>query len=217
MLTFVAVFAMVLAYLALVTGYLALRTLARLRASTAVLAKMNADGEHRNLVEITEEQVRITAAVAADLEQVRTELQVHRGTLESAVQAGRQQISTALHQSAARLDEYRGEIDAALAYALRNVALVRYDAFDDMAGRMSFSAALLDDNGDGLTLTSIAGRTDTRVYAKGIQGGRSDHELSPEEDQAISAAIRSHTERLNAERAAAAARRRGERSERRAS
>jgi hypothetical protein len=217
MLTFVAVFAMVLAYLALVTGYLALRTLARLRASTAVLAKMNADGQQRNLVEITEEQVRITAAVAADLEQVRSELQVHRGTLESAVQAGRQQINTALQQSATRLDEYRGDVDSALAYAVRNVALVRYDAFDDMAGRMSFSVALLDDNGDGLTMTSIAGRTDTRVYAKGIQGGRSDHELSPEEDQAITAAIRSHTERLSAERAAAAARRRSERGERRAS
>jgi hypothetical protein len=182
-----------------------------------VLAKMNADGQQRNLVEITEEQVRITAAVAADLEQVRSELQVHRGTLESAVQAGRQQINTALQQSATRLDEYRGDVDSALAYAVRNVALVRYDAFDDMAGRMSFSVALLDDNGDGLTMTSIAGRTDTRVYAKGIQGGRSDHELSPEEDQAITAAIRSHTERLSAERAAAAARRRSERGERRAS
>ena len=215
MLTFVAVFAMVLAYLALVTGYLALRTLARLRASTVVLAKAAVDGHHRNLLDITEEQIRTTAAVAAKLEQVRTELQTHRGTLDAAVQAGRQQIQTALYQSATRLDDYRGEIDAALAHAVRNVALVRYDAFDDLAGRMSFSLALLDDNGDGLTLTSIAGRDDTRVYAKGIRGARSDHELSPEEDQAITAAIRNGSERATAERNAAQARQR--RQERRAS
>lgn len=215
MLTFVAVFAMVLAYLALVTGYLALRTLARLRASTVVLAKAAVDGHHRNLIDITEEQIRTTAAVAAELEQVRTELQTHRVTLDTAVQAGRHQIQTALYQSATRLDDYRGEIDAALAHAVRNVALVRYDAFDDMAGRLSFSLALLDDNGDGLTLTSIAGRDDTRVYAKGIRGARSDHELSPEEDQAITAAVRNGSERATAERNATQARQR--RQERRAS
>jgi hypothetical protein len=207
MATYVAVFAMVLAYLALVTAYLALRTLARLRASTVVLAKVSTDGQRRNLLEVTEEQIRTTAAVAAELEQVREELYAHRGTLESAVQAGRQQIHASLYQATSRLDEYRGEIDSALAYAVRNVALVRYDAFDDMAGRMSFTVALLDDNADGLTMTSIAGRSDTRVYAKGIRGGRSEHDLSPEEDQAVAAAIRQHGERQQAERAVASRRR----------
>jgi hypothetical protein len=208
MVTFVAVFAMVLAYLALVTAYLALRTLARLRASTVVLAKTTADGQRSTLLEITEQQLHATAAVAAELEQVRTELQTQRATLDTAVHAARQKVSAAVHQSNARLDDYRNEIDAALAYAVRNVALVRYDAFDDMAGRMSFSVALLDDNSDGLTITSIAGRTDTRVYAKGITGGRSDHELSPEEDQAITAAVRNHSQRIAAERAATQARQR---------
>jgi hypothetical protein len=209
--TFVAVFAMVLAYISLVVGYLALRTLARLRASTVVLAKMTADGQQRNLVEITEEQLRATAAIAAELEQVRSEQQAHRTAIETALQAGRQQINGALQQSSSRLDAYRGEIDSALTYAVRNVALVRFDAFDDMAGRLSFSVALLDDNGDGVTLSSIAGRADTRVYAKGIKGGRSDHELSPEEDQAITAAIRNQTERITAERAAQARQRRQDR------
>ena len=61
-----------------------------------------------------------------------------------------------------------------LADALRHVAVVRYDAFGDMGGRMSFSAALLDDAGDGLVLTSINGRTETRTYAKGVKGGASE-------------------------------------------
>ncbi|MDX6200384.1 MAG: hypothetical protein QOJ79_3535 [Actinomycetota bacterium] len=79
---------------------------------------------------------------------------------------------------------------ADLSDALRHVAVVRYDAFGDMGGRMSFSAALLDDAGDGLVLTSINGRSETRTYAKGVKAGSSDHSLSPEEEQAIAYATR---------------------------
>ena len=77
-----------------------------------------------------------------------------------------------------------------LADALRHVAVVRYDAFGDMGGRMSFSAALLDDAGDGLVLSSINGRSETRTYAKGIKGARSEASLSPEEEQAVQYAMR---------------------------
>jgi hypothetical protein len=75
--------------------------------------------------------------------------------------------------------------------ALRHIAVVRYDAFPDMGGRLSFSVALLDDAGDGLVLTSINGRSETRTYAKGVKGGTSEHQVSPEEEQAISFATRS--------------------------
>jgi hypothetical protein len=77
-----------------------------------------------------------------------------------------------------------------LADAIRHVSVVRYDAFADMGGRLSFSAALLDDAGDGLVLTSINGRTEARSYAKGVKGGASEHTLSPEEEQAIAFALR---------------------------
>ena len=69
--------------------------------------------------------------------------------------------------------------------AIRHVAVVRYDAFNDMGGRMSFSVALLEDAGDGLVLSSINGRTETRTYAKGVKAGVSDAILSPEEEQVI--------------------------------
>lgn len=77
-----------------------------------------------------------------------------------------------------------------LSDAIRHVAVVRYDAFNDMGGRMSFSAALLDDAGDGLVVSSINGRTETRTYAKGVKAGASDAILSPEEEQAIGYAQR---------------------------
>jgi hypothetical protein len=85
-----------------------------------------------------------------------------------------------------RLDLVRRDV----AQALRHVAVVRYDAFRDMGGRMSFSAALLDDAGDGLVISAIHGRTETRSYAKGVKGGTSDQQLSPEERQAIAFATR---------------------------
>jgi hypothetical protein len=77
-----------------------------------------------------------------------------------------------------------------LADAIRHVSVVRYDAFGDMGGRLSFSAAMLDDGGDGLVLTSIHGRSETRSYIKGVKSGTSEASLSPEELQAITFALR---------------------------
>lgn len=72
--------------------------------------------------------------------------------------------------------------------ALRHVAVVRYDAFGDMGGRLSFSAAVVDDTGDGFVLSSIHGRGESRTYAKGVVGGDADATLTPEERRALAAA-----------------------------
>ncbi len=70
-----------------------------------------------------------------------------------------------------------------------NPVRVRFDAFDDLSGRLSFSLALLDGRGDGLALTSLAGRNETRLYVKPINAGQAEAELSPEERQAVDAAL----------------------------
>jgi hypothetical protein len=91
------------------------------------------------------------------------------------------------------LDGLRGEISAAradLADSLRHVAVVRYDAFGDMGGRLSFTVALLDDASDGVVISSISGRSESRTYAKGVKSGASEQSLSPEEQQAIELAMR---------------------------
>ena len=69
--------------------------------------------------------------------------------------------------------------------ALRHLAVVRYDAFGDMGGHLSWSLALLDDAGDGVVLTSIHGRSDARTYAKSVSAWTCEQQLSPEEDEAI--------------------------------
>jgi hypothetical protein len=72
--------------------------------------------------------------------------------------------------------------------ALRNLAVVRYDAFPDMGGHLSWSLALVDDQGDGVVLTSIHGRNDARSYAKAVASWRCEQPLSPVEEDAISRA-----------------------------
>ncbi|HET6697777.1 MAG TPA: DUF4446 family protein [Nocardioidaceae bacterium] len=82
----------------------------------------------------------------------------------------------------------RGEVQALrleAAEALRHLAVVRYDAFGDMGGHLSWSLALLDDGGNGVVLTSIHGRSDARTYAKNVAAWSCDQALSPEEEEAI--------------------------------
>ncbi|MFY9588877.1 MAG: DUF4446 family protein [Actinomycetota bacterium] len=75
--------------------------------------------------------------------------------------------------------------------AVQHVGLVRFDAFEDMGGHLSFAAALLDADGGGFILTSINGRQETRIYAKPIERGASQYHLSNEEQEAIRRAIAS--------------------------
>ena len=97
----------------------------------------------------------------------------------------------ALRDEVGDLDLSLAQTRRELSQALRHVSVVRYDAFGDLGGRFSFSAAMLDDSGDGLVLTSIHGRTETRTYLKGLSGGVADIELSPEEQEALKLARRS--------------------------
>lgn len=113
------------------------------------------------------------------------------GTAESFLAAASRSAAeiAALRESVRRLRSDQGALGADLADAVRHVAVVRYDAFSDLGGRLSFSVALLDDTADGLVLTTINSRGETRSYAKGVRAGDSDHTLSPEERQAIEAAL----------------------------
>jgi hypothetical protein len=78
-----------------------------------------------------------------------------------------------------------------LQMAVRHVGVVRYDAFGDMGGRMSFSAALVDDHGNGFVLTSVHARSESRSYIKQLRGGMAEVNLSPEESAAVADAVAS--------------------------
>jgi Protein of unknown function (DUF4446) len=76
--------------------------------------------------------------------------------------------------------------------------VVRYDAFDVPGGQQSFSAALVNEAGDGVVLTGLNTRSDTRVYAKQVSAAASAHNLSAEERRAIGLALGVEPDRLEA-------------------
>lgn len=136
--------------------------------------------------------VLITLLLAMRLRKVRRQLAIVRGEskdIDIVAMLGR-----ALNANK-ELDQRLDALVAAIAeqadlrrLALQKIGLVRYNAFEEMGGQLSFSAALLDDKGDGLVITSINGRTETRTYAKPIVGLVSTHNLSDEEREAIAVA-----------------------------
>ncbi|OLT29492.1 hypothetical protein BJF83_11360 [Nocardiopsis sp. CNR-923] len=72
--------------------------------------------------------------------------------------------------------------------AVRDVAVLHYDALEEMSGARSFSLAMLNSEGDGVVLTSINGRTESRTYAKEVTRGEAESLLSPEEYRVIRSA-----------------------------
>lgn len=72
---------------------------------------------------------------------------------------------------------------------ISHTGMVRYDAFQDLSGAMSFSLALLDEQGDGVVMSSIQGRNDHRMYAKQIVGGRCGRQITDEERTAVERAV----------------------------
>lgn len=72
---------------------------------------------------------------------------------------------------------------------IQKVGLVRFDAFEDVGGKLSFAVAFLDDHGDGVVVSSINGRRETRIYAKPIRKGESIYALSAEERGALARAM----------------------------
>ncbi|MDP9091975.1 MAG: DUF4446 family protein [Actinomycetota bacterium] len=187
MTTFVAVFAMVLAYVALAAAYVALRTLAKLRRASTILSRGSGRGKE-SLIEATQRQAATTELLGDELAELRELVNQQRASIEQA----RGYVDDRCAEAVAALTAEAGnEVGA-----LRNVALVRYDAFTEMSGRMSFSLALLDDSGAGVAISAISGNSDTRVYAKGVTAGKGEHELSPEEQQAVAAAMQRRRGRL---------------------
>lgn len=81
------------------------------------------------------------------------------------------------------------KLQGAAAESLQNVGLLRFNAFPDMGGDLSFALALLNTQGNGVVLCSLVGRDDCRIYAKDVVRGKSHYLLSDEEKSAITKAL----------------------------
>jgi len=73
--------------------------------------------------------------------------------------------------------------------SVRNVSIVRYDAYEDTGGHQSASLAVLDSGRTGVVVTAIQGRDYARIYMKELDRGKASVALSPEEAEAVERAM----------------------------
>jgi hypothetical protein len=128
--------------------------------------------------------VDVAVAVLALLVSVAALAVAIAGRRTSGGRRNRQDTSS-LPEDPRALRQEVAALKAESAQALRHVAVIRYDAFTDTGGQLSWSMALLDDSGSGVVVSSIQGRNEARTYAKNVAAWASETQLSPEEEDAI--------------------------------
>lgn len=120
-------------------------------------------------------KVLLTSLSGADLEDFLNEYSTKSEVLETNMKDTRLRLARA---------------EEKLKSAVDKAALVRFNAFPNMGSDLSFSLALLNEEGSGLVLSSINSRDESRVYAKPLVQGESRYPLTEEERDAIAKALR---------------------------
>ena len=128
---------------------------------------------------------RLRRAQTVVLGQEDRDLVAHAARLETAFGELRDWVEETLAALEGRMSESEGRIDGCIAYR----SVVRYDAYGEMSGRQSSSVALLDSSRSGVVLSAILHREQARIYVKQVHEGESEHELSPEEQEAVETAL----------------------------
>ncbi len=81
------------------------------------------------------------------------------------------------------------DIQKRMAYCYQKLGIVRYDAFSQMGGQLSFCVALLNEKDDGFILNSVQSSEGCYTYTKEIKKGESAITLGEEEKKALDQAI----------------------------
>lgn len=90
-----------------------------------------------------------------------------------------------LHDVQKKIDAHLIEIDTRLDTSIRNIGTVRFNPFMDAGSNQSFAISFLNDNGDGVILSSLYARDRMSIFAKPIVKGKSEFELSIEEKEVL--------------------------------
>jgi hypothetical protein len=115
-------------------------------------------------------QALLNGPIGADLEQLLLDQM-------KAIEQNRAEVQNLLAVTAPLLKAAPGN--------LQKVGVVRFNAFPDTGSDLSFAIAILDGRNNGVVLSSLFGRSESRIYAKPIQGGISTYPLSDEEREAL--------------------------------
>jgi hypothetical protein len=89
---------------------------------------------------------------------------------------------------AKKTDERLDELEKIVKRDVHRVGFIRYNSFDDVGSDLSFTLAMLNDEGDGVVVTSIYSREETRTYGKAVRKFVPQQGASKEEQSAIAMA-----------------------------
>ena len=95
----------------------------------------------------------------------------------------------ALEKSNEEKDRQIESIFENLQHVYQKIGLVKYDAFREMSGKLSYAVALLDKEDNGILVNSMYSREGCYSYVKTISGGKCSIEMSEEEQEALKIAV----------------------------
>ena len=128
---------------------------------------------------------RLRAAQKTVMGEGQADLVAHAAQIQEAFV----QLRDWVEETATRLEERMATAEQRIDGCVAYTSLVRYDAMGELSGQQSSTMALLDAHRSGVVVSSILHRDQARVYVKQVREGESELELSPEELQAIEAAM----------------------------
>jgi hypothetical protein len=128
---------------------------------------------------------RLRSAQRMVLGNGETDIVGHASSLQDAFV----QLRDWVEETAAGLEERVGSAEQRMDGCVAHTSLVRYDAMNELSGQQSSTLALLDSRSTGVVISSILHRDQARFYVKQVREGTPEYELSPEEQQAVEAAM----------------------------
>jgi hypothetical protein len=128
---------------------------------------------------------RVRAAQRTILGGEETDLVAHAASLQEAFVQLRDWVEEVASGLEGRVSGAEHRMDGCISHT----SVIRYDAMNELSGQQSSTVALLDERQTGVVISSILHRDQARLYVKRVQDGNPEYELSPEEQQAVEAAM----------------------------
>ena len=128
---------------------------------------------------------RVRAAQRTILAGEETDLAAHAAALQEAFVQLRDWVEEVASGLEGRVSGAEHRMDGCISHT----SVIRYDAMNELSGQQSSTVALLDQRQTGVVISSILHRDQARLYVKRVQDGNPEYELSPEEQEAVEAAM----------------------------
>lgn len=100
------------------------------------------------------------------------------------------QQMTELKDMQIKINKHLVVVDSRLDKSIRNVETVRFNPFEDAGSNQSFAMSFLNDEGNGVIMSSLYARDRMSIFAKPITNGKSDFELSTEEKKVLEKSLK---------------------------